>query len=129
MVKTPQAEGSILDPRDPFRKRHEPIRVLRRPLLRLHPLQRQPHALHRHDERPGFTARYNVTRLVYFEEAGHPQVAIAREKELKGWIRARKLALVSEANPTWRIWLKTRDSFRPNGDVAAVLLQTFARMR
>jgi putative endonuclease len=50
----------------------------------------------------GFTARYNVTQLVYFEEAAHPQVAIAREKELKGWRRGRKLALVSEANPTWR---------------------------
>ena len=57
---------------------------------------------HKQKVAPGFTARYNVTRLVYFEEAAHPQVAIAREKELKGWRRSRKLALVSEANPTWR---------------------------
>lgn len=56
---------------------------------------------HRQKE-AGFTARYNVTQLVYFEEAAHPQVAIAREKELKGWRRSRKPALVSAANPTWR---------------------------
>ncbi len=57
---------------------------------------------HKQREGDGFTARYNVTQLVYFEEAAHPQVAIAREKELKNWRRARKVALVSEANPTWR---------------------------
>jgi putative endonuclease len=57
---------------------------------------------HRQKLTQGFTSRYNVTQLVYFEEAAHPQVAIAREKELKGWRRGRKIALVSEANPTWR---------------------------
>jgi putative endonuclease len=57
---------------------------------------------HKQKQTPGFTARYNVTQLVYYEQAAHPQVAIAREKELKGWRRSRKLALVSEANPTWR---------------------------
>jgi putative endonuclease len=57
---------------------------------------------HKRKQTQGFAARYNVTRLVYFEEAAHPQVAIAREKELKGWRRSRKLALVSAANPTWR---------------------------
>jgi putative endonuclease len=57
---------------------------------------------HKQKTSPGFTARYNVTRLVYFEEAAHPQVAIAREKVLKGWRRSRKIALISAANPTWR---------------------------
>jgi putative endonuclease len=57
---------------------------------------------HREKAKPGFAARYNVTELVYYEVAAHPQVAIAREKELKGWRRARKLALVEEMNPTWR---------------------------
>lgn len=57
---------------------------------------------HKQKQAPGFTARYNVTQLVYFEEAAHPQVAIAREKELKGWRRSRKLLLISEGNPTWR---------------------------
>jgi putative endonuclease len=57
---------------------------------------------HKQKRMPGFTARYNLTELVYFEEAAHPQIAIAREKELKGWRRSRKVALVSVANPTWR---------------------------
>jgi putative endonuclease len=57
---------------------------------------------HKQKKTQGFATRYNVTQLVYFEEAAHPQVAIAREKELKGWRRGRKLALVSAANPTWR---------------------------
>ncbi|MFL5382582.1 MAG: GIY-YIG nuclease family protein [Longimicrobiaceae bacterium] len=50
---------------------------------------------HEQKQVPGFTAQYNVTQLVYYEEAAHPQVAIAREKELKGWRRSRKVALVS----------------------------------
>jgi putative endonuclease len=57
---------------------------------------------HKQKRMPGFTARYNLTELVYFEEAAHPQIAVAREKELKGWRRSRKVALVSAANPTWR---------------------------
>jgi putative endonuclease len=42
-----------------------------------------------------------VTRLVYFEETGEVQAAIAREKQLKGWTRAKKLALIEQANPGW----------------------------
>jgi putative endonuclease len=51
---------------------------------------------------PGFTARYHVTELVWCEETGNIAAAIEREKQIKGWRRERKLALVSEANPTWR---------------------------
>ena len=68
---------------------------------------------HREKKTPGFTSRYNVTQLVYFEEAAHPQVAIAREKELKGWRRARKLALVTEANPTWKDFAEEEGFFSP----------------
>ncbi len=50
---------------------------------------------------PGFTSRYRVTRLVYFEEFADVRVAIAREKEIKGWVRMRKLRLIEERNPTW----------------------------
>jgi putative endonuclease len=49
----------------------------------------------------GFTPRYHVTRLVYYEETGHMIAAIERERQLTGWIRARKLALIEDANPTW----------------------------
>ena len=50
---------------------------------------------------PGFTSRYNITRLVCFEVTGDVKSALEREKELKGWSRARKVALIDAANPTW----------------------------
>ena len=49
----------------------------------------------------GFTAAYRVHRLVYVEAIDGPRSAIAREKQLKGWTRKKKLALVRAANPTW----------------------------
>ncbi len=50
----------------------------------------------------GFTARYNVNRLVYFEETLEVTSAILREKQLKGWTRAKKIALLESVNPEWR---------------------------
>ena len=50
---------------------------------------------------PGFTAKYRVNRLVYFEEFAWILDAIAREKELKGWKRSRKISLIESRNPTW----------------------------
>ncbi|MCK5315047.1 MAG: GIY-YIG nuclease family protein [Anaerolineales bacterium] len=50
----------------------------------------------------GFTKKYNVTRLAYFEETTDVNAAIAREKEIKGWRRSKKLALIKSLNPTWR---------------------------
>ena len=50
--------------------------------------------------RRGFTAQYNVTRLVYCEYYSDVRDAMAREKQLKGWTRERKLALISAMNPT-----------------------------
>lgn len=51
---------------------------------------------------PGFTAKYNITRLVYFEGSQDVVAAIAREKQIKGWLRARKVALIESVNPRWR---------------------------
>ena len=50
----------------------------------------------------GFTAKYNVDRLVYFETFETPDSAIAREKRLKKWHRAWKVALIERDNPHWR---------------------------
>jgi putative endonuclease len=50
---------------------------------------------------PGFTAKYNISRLVYFEETGEIQAALAREKQIKGWLRAKKVALIEASNPQW----------------------------
>ena len=47
------------------------------------------------------TAKYNIDRLVYFERFGMISAAIAREKELKGWMRKRKLELIVASNPGW----------------------------
>jgi len=50
----------------------------------------------------GFTARYNVDRLVYFEEYGEPVLAIEREKQIKMLNRAKKIALIERGNPEWQ---------------------------
>ncbi|MEI6107768.1 MAG: GIY-YIG nuclease family protein [Opitutae bacterium] len=49
----------------------------------------------------GFTKQYGLDRLVYFEQHRDVTQAIAREKEIKGWLRRRKLALIEKDNPTW----------------------------
>jgi putative endonuclease len=50
----------------------------------------------------GFTKRYNITRLVYYEATNDVMAAIEREKQLKGWTRDKKLELVKSVNPKWR---------------------------
>ncbi len=50
----------------------------------------------------GFTQKYNVTRLVYYEITNDVLSAIAREKEIKGWRRSKKVALIEGMNPTWK---------------------------
>ena len=59
--------------------------------------------LHQHLEGliDGFTSRYGVTRLVYFEMADDMPTAIVREKQLKKWRRAWKIGLIEESNPDW----------------------------
>jgi len=50
----------------------------------------------------GFTKRYNIDRLVYFEQTEDVLSAIAREKQLKSWNRNKKIALIEAGNPTWQ---------------------------
>ena len=50
---------------------------------------------------PGFTTKYNIDRLVYFESTSNIEAAIAYEKKLKGWTRAKKISLIKEQNPQW----------------------------
>jgi putative endonuclease len=56
---------------------------------------------HKQRMHEGFSATYNRNRLVWFERFTGPNSAIAREKQLKGWIRAKKIALIEKSNPTW----------------------------
>ena len=50
----------------------------------------------------GFTEKYNVNKLVYFEQTSEVNGAISREKEVKRWRREKKDALVKQVNPDWR---------------------------
>ena len=50
----------------------------------------------------GFTKRYNLTSLVYYETTDSVESAIIREKQIKGWLRSKKIALIESVNPQWR---------------------------
>ena len=56
---------------------------------------------HKNELVDGFTKKYHVHKLVYYESTGDPVSAISREKELKGWTRKRKNALAESQNPNW----------------------------
>ena len=69
---------------------------------------------HKKTEGTGFTATYNVTRLVYYECFELPSEAIAREKKLKRWRRKWKLSLIESRNPEWQ------DLYSGDGDIASL---------
>ena len=62
---------------------------------------------HREHLVSGFTSRYNCSKLVYFEACGDVHSTRAREKQLKGGSRAKKIALVEAANPDWMDFYQT----------------------
>jgi putative endonuclease len=51
---------------------------------------------------PGFTQKYKIDKIVYFEVTNYVYSAITREKQIKGWVRKKKIALIESANPEWR---------------------------
>lgn len=57
---------------------------------------------HKQGDIEGFTKRYNINRLVYYEVFHQVGSAIAREKQIKAWTRAKRLALIRSRNPTWQ---------------------------
>lgn len=73
---------------------------------------------------PGFTKQYSVHRLVYFESYDEVRNAIHREKQLKGWRREKKIALIQSKNPSWkdlaRVWYENRGPSTRDRDKAAV---------
>jgi putative endonuclease len=62
-----------------------------------------PHRVWQHKNKliAGFTSRYSLTRLVYYERFFYPDAAINREKEIKGWRRSKKMRLIESTNPRW----------------------------
>ena len=68
---------------------------------------------------PGFTSRYNLTRLVYYESFVYPDAAISREKEIKCWRRSKKIALIESMNPRWEdLASDWQDMYKPTEPVA-----------
>ena len=63
-------------------------------------LERRVYA-HKNKLADGFTKRYNINKLVYYDQTTDVKVAIAREKQIKGWVRKRKDELISTMNPMW----------------------------
>ncbi|MFA6522201.1 MAG: GIY-YIG nuclease family protein [Patescibacteria group bacterium] len=57
---------------------------------------------HKAKKIPGFTQKYNVTKLVYFDSCGNPTTAIEEEKRIKGWKRQKKIELINSQNPDWK---------------------------
>ena len=57
---------------------------------------------HKTKQKEGFTKRYHIGRLVYFETFRNVREAIAWEKEIKGWVRKKKIDLIESMNPTWK---------------------------
>src|SRR5215210_4405192 len=64
-------------------------------------LERRVHE-HKHKLIEGFTSKYNINKLVYYAETNDVRDAITREKEIKGWLRKKKKALIEDANPDWQ---------------------------
>ena len=56
---------------------------------------------HRSGLTPGFARKYRIMHLVFYETTNNVEEAIAREKEIKGWVRKRKIALIESLNPAW----------------------------
>jgi putative endonuclease len=57
---------------------------------------------HKQKSIKGFTAKYNITRLAYYEVADDINDAITREKQIKGWLRTKKVDLINSMNPEWQ---------------------------
>jgi putative endonuclease len=62
-----------------------------------------PQRMHQHKTKQfkGFTARYNINKLLYFEDFNYVYDAMDRERQLKGWTRRKKVSLFAELNPGW----------------------------
>jgi putative endonuclease len=59
--------------------------------------------VHEHKDKmiDGFTKKYNITKLAFYEETNDINAAIEREKQIKGWLRSKKITLIESKNPKW----------------------------
>ena len=68
---------------------------------------------HKQGDTPSFTQRYKTARLVYYESTPDAQSAIQREKQIKSWLRRRKIGLIASINAYWR---DLSETFDPKGE-------------
>jgi len=72
---------------------------------------------HKHTMLPAFTSKYRIDQLVYYEETPDARSALEREKQIKGWLRSKKIALVEAMNPQWQdlsvAWREDESPRRP----------------
>jgi putative endonuclease len=63
---------------------------------------------------PGFTSKYNIDKLIYYEITSDVKIALLREKQIKGWLRNKKIVLIESINPEWKdlsaAWFEKTDS-------------------
>jgi len=78
---------------------------------------------HKHMQTDGFTKRYLIDRLVYYEIAPDAASAILREKQIKGWVRRKKVALIESVNPKWRDLSEDFLDIRPTVSPGPVLFR------
>ena len=77
---------------------------------------------------PGFTSQYNLTLLVCYEPFFFPDAAIAREKEIKGWRRSKKIRLIESMNPRWEdLASEWQNQFKPEVGVGERLMPMDAK--
>jgi putative endonuclease len=78
---------------------------------------------HKSKHIPGFTQKYNLYKLVYFEEFADIHAAIAREKQIKGWLRSKKVLLINSKNPRWNdlaeAHFKSAERFKKHAGLAS----------
>ncbi len=72
---------------------------------------------HRNKLIEGFTSRYNVLKLVYFENMNSHSSAKAREKQIKGWLRQKKIKLIESINPNWEVLEEKHHLLNKNYDL------------
>jgi putative endonuclease len=65
----------------------------------------------------GFSKKYNTTKLVYFEHTTDVNAAIIREKQIKGWLRSKKIGLIKSINPGWKDLSLDQSELTNRGDV------------
>ena len=74
---------------------------------------------HKNKLNPGFAAKYNIKYLVYYEQTEDVWSAIVREKQIKGWLRSKKISLIESQNPEWHDlamdFFRERDPSRCSG--------------